>query len=320
MMHEVVNAHRKTCAINTHRKKRAPFDKRYQLVKRRYSVQACFPRRIPHSFLLDRVIGAALRRSVSSLALLALLEVEAASSALLVVTAETPEPAAGATTETTLRTGGTTETTEAAAGAAAIIEGAAPHVRVRSAVRVRPSLISRCLVLPSFHRKQLLLLLDLRRADLALLLLERKDGLPRLLFILFGAELGLGRAEAGLLFFVEGALLLLLLLLQLPELLHELLLVLGHLLALRLVAAAVAAPGALLREAPGRRILAPEAPAEAASEGAATHAAVSALLRREVETRGSRRQCQCSEEGEHCKLRKNESASAFTRCPAPLSP
>merc|ERR1719197_1775285 len=241
MMHEVVNAHRKTCAINTHRKKRASFDKRYQLVKRRYSVQACFPRRIPHSFLLDRVIGAALRCSVSSLALLALLEVEAASSALLVVTAETPEPAAGATTETTLRTGaGTTETTEAAAGAAAIIEGAAPHVRVRSAVRVRPSLISRCLVLPSFHRKQLLLLLDLRRADLALLLLERKDGLPRLLFILFGAELGLGRAEAGLLFFVEGALLLLLLLLQLPELLHELLLVLGHLLALRLVAAAVA--------------------------------------------------------------------------------
>merc|ERR1719161_2433489 len=156
-MHEVVNAHRKTCAINTHRKKRAPFDKRYQLVKRRYSVQACFPRRIPHSFLLDRVIGAALRCSVSSLALLALLEVEAASSALLVVTAETPEPAAGATTETTLRTGGTTETTEPAAGAAAIIEGAAPHVRVRSAVRVRPSLISRCLVLPSFHRKQLLL-------------------------------------------------------------------------------------------------------------------------------------------------------------------
>merc|ERR1719399_2165629 len=299
MMHEVVNTHRKTCAINTHRKKRAPFDKRYQLVKRRYSVQACFPRRIPHSFLLDRVIGAALRCSVSSLALLALLEVEAASSALLVVTAETPEPAAGA---------------------AAIIEGAAPHVRVRSAVRVRPSLISRCLVLPSFHRKELLLLLDLRRADLALLLLERKDGLPRLLFILFGAELGLGRAEAGLLFFVEGALLLLLLLLQLPELLHELLLVLGHLLALRLVAAAVAAPGALLREAPGRRILAPEAPAEAASEGAATHVAVSALLRREVETRGSRRQCQCSEEGEHCKLRKNESASAFTRCPAPLSP
>merc|ERR1719197_1273138 len=306
MMHEVVNAHRKTCAINTHRKKRAPFDKRNQLVKRRYSVQACFPRRIPHSFLLDRVIGAALRCSVSSLALLALLEVEA-SSALLVVTAETPEPAAGATTETTLRTGGTTETTEPAAGAAAIIEGAAPHVRVRSAVRVRPSLISRCLVLPSFHRKQLLLLLDLRRADLALLLLERKDGLPRLLFILLGGELGLGRAEAGLLFFVEGALL-------------QLLLVLGHLLALRLVAAAVAAPGALLREAPGRRILAPEAPAEAASEGAATHAAVSALLRREVETRGSRRQCQCSEEGEHCKLRKNESASAFTRCPAPLSP
>merc|ERR1719171_2088412 len=315
MMHEVVNTHRKTCAINTHRKKRAPFDKRYQLIKRRYSVQACFPRRIPHSFLLDRAIGAALRCSVSSLALLALLEVEAASSALLVVTAETPEPAAGATTETTLRTGGTTETTEPAAGAAAIIEGAAPHVRVRSAVRVRPSLISRCLVLPSFHRKQLLLLLDLRRADLALLLLERKDGLPRLLFILFGAELGLGRAEAGLLFFVEGALLLLLLLLQLPELLHELLLVLGHLLALRLVAA----PGALLREAPGRRILAPETPAEAASEGAATHVAVSALLRREVETRGSRRQCQCSEEGEHCKLRKNESASAFTRCPAPLS-
>merc|ERR1719197_734637 len=129
MMHEVVNAHRKTCAINTHRKKRAPFDKRYQLVKRRYSVQACFPRRIPHSFLLDRVIGATLRCSVSSLALLALLEVEAASSALLVVTAETPEPAAGATTETTLRTGaGTTETTEPAAGAA-IIEGAAPHVR-----------------------------------------------------------------------------------------------------------------------------------------------------------------------------------------------
>merc|ERR1719171_2175677 len=310
MMHEVVNTHRKTCAINTHRKKRAPFDKRYQLIKRRYSVQACFPRRIPHSFLLDRAIGAALRCSVSSLALLALLEVEAASSALLVVTAETPEPAAGATTETTLRTGGTTETTEPAAGAAAIIEGAAPHVRVRSAVRVRPSLISRCLVLPSFHRKQLLLLLDL----------ERKDGLPRLLFILLGGELGLGRAEAGLLFFVEGALLLLLLLLQLPELLHELLLVLGHLLALRLVAAAVAAPGALLREAPGRRILAPEAPAEAASEGAATHGAVSALLRREVETRGSRRQCQCSEEGEHCKLRKNESASAFTRCPAPLSP
>merc|ERR1719335_1033229 len=278
MMHEVVNTHRKTCAINTHRKKRAPFDKRYQLIKRRYSVQACFPRRIPHSFLLDRAIGAALRCSVSSLALLALLEVEAASSALLVVTAETPEPAAGATTETTLRTGGTTETTEPAAGAAAIIEGAAPHVRVRSAVRVRPCLISRCLVLPSFHRKELLLLLDLRRADLALLLL------------------------------------------QLPELLHELLLVLGHLLALRLVAAAVAAPGALLREAPGRRILAPEAPAEAASEGAATHVAVSALLRREVETRGSRRQCQCSEEGEHCKLRKNESASAFTRCPAPLSP
>merc|ERR1719335_1156486 len=266
MMHEVVNTHRKTCAINTHRKKRAPFDKRYQLVKRRYSVQACFPRGIPHSFLLDRVIGAALRCSVSSLALLALLEVEAASSALLVVTAKTPEPAAGATTETTLRTGGTTETTEPAAGAAAIIEGAAPHVRVRSAVRVRPSLISRCLVLPSFHRKELLLLLDLRRADLALLL------------------------------------------------------VLGHLLALRLVAAAVAAPCALLREAPGRRILAPEAPAEAASEGAATHVAVSALLRREVETRGSRRQCQCSEEGEHCKLRKNESASAFTRCPAPLSP
>merc|ERR1719335_307694 len=319
MMHEVVNTHRKTCAINTHRKKRAPFDKRYQLVKRRYSVQTCFPRRIPHSFLLDRVIGAALRCSVSSLALLALLEVEAASSALLVVTAETPEPAAGATTETTLRTGGTTETTEPAAGAAAIIEGAAPHVRVRSAVRVRPSLISRCLVLPSFHRKQLLLLLDLRRADLALLLLERQDGLPRLLFSLLGGELGLGRAEAGLLLFVEGALLLLLLL-QLPELLHELLLVLGHLLALRLVAAAVAAPGALLREAPGRRILAPEAPAEAASEGAATHVAVSALLRREVETRGSRRQCQCSEEGEHCKLRKNESASAFTRCPAPLSP
>merc|ERR1719161_2085827 len=318
-MHEVVNTHRKTCAINTHRKKRAPFDKRYQLIKRRYSVQACFPRRIPHSFLLDRAIGAALRCSVSSLALLALLEVEAASSALLVVTAETPEPAAGATTETTLRTGaGTTETTEAAAGAAAIIEGAAPHVRVRPAGRVRPSLISRCLVLPSFHRKQLLLLLDLRRADLALLLLERKDGLPRLLFILLGGELGLGRAEAGLLFFVEGALLLLLLL-QLPELLHELLLVLGHLLALRLVAAAVAAPCALLREAPGRRILAPEAPAEAASEGAATHVAVSALLRREVETRGSRRQCQCSEEGEHCKLRKNESASAFTRCPAPLS-
>merc|ERR1719335_1993197 len=309
MMHEVVNTHRKTCAINTHRKKRAPFDKRYQLIKRRYSVQACFPRRIPHSFLLDRAIGAALRCSVSSLALLALLEVEAASSALLVVTAETPEAAAGATTETTLRTGGTTETTEPAAGAAAIIEGAAPHVRVRSAVRVRPSLISRCLVLPSFHRKQLLLLL-----------LERKDGLPRLLFILLGGELGLGRAEAGLLFFVEGALLLLLLLLQLPELLHELLLVLGHLLALRLVAAAVAAPCALLREAPGRRILAPEAPAEAASEGAATHVAVSALLRREVETRGSRRQCQCSEEGEHCKLRKNESASAFTRCPAPLSP
>ena len=89
MMHEVVNTHRKTCAINTHRKKRAPFDKRYQLVKRRYSVQACFPRRIPHSFLLDLVIGAALRCSVSSLALLALLEVEAASSALLVVTAET---------------------------------------------------------------------------------------------------------------------------------------------------------------------------------------------------------------------------------------
>merc|ERR1719375_1328097 len=146
MMHEVVNTHRKTCAINTHRKKRAPFDKRYQLIKRRYSVQACFPRRIPHSFLLDRAIGAALRCSVSSLALLA----------LLVVEAETPEPAAGATTETTLRTGGTTETTEAAAGAAAIIEGAAPHVRVRSAVRVRPSLISRCLVLPSFHRKQLL--------------------------------------------------------------------------------------------------------------------------------------------------------------------
>merc|ERR1719161_716371 len=116
MMHEVVNAHRKTCAINTHRKRRAPFDKRYQLVKRRYSVQACFPRRIPHSFLLDRGIGAALRCSVSSLALLALLEVEAASSALLVVTAETPEPAAGATTETTLRTGGTTETTEPAAG------------------------------------------------------------------------------------------------------------------------------------------------------------------------------------------------------------
>merc|ERR1719171_179121 len=108
MMHEVVNTHRKTCAINTHRKKRAPFDKRYQLVKRRYSVQACFPRRIPHSFLLDRVIGAALRCSVSSLALLALLEVEAASSALLV--------------------GGTTETTDPAAGAAAIIEGAAPHV------------------------------------------------------------------------------------------------------------------------------------------------------------------------------------------------
>merc|ERR1719364_495056 len=200
MMHEIVNTHRKTCAINTHRKKRAPFDNRYQLVKRSYSVQAWFPRRIPHSFLLDRVIGAALRCSVSSLALLALLEVEAAS-ALLVVTAETPEPAAGATTETTLRTGGTTETTEPAAGAAAIIEGAAPHVRVRSAVRVRPSLISRCLVLPSFHRKELLLLLDLRRADLALLLLERKDGLPRLLFILFGAELGLGRAEAGLLFF-----------------------------------------------------------------------------------------------------------------------
>merc|ERR1719197_1936197 len=114
MMHEVVNTHRKTCAINTHRKKRAPFDKSYQLVKRRYSVQACFPRRIPHSFLLDRAIGATLRRSVSSLAMLALLEVEAASSALLVVTAETPE---------------------AAAGAAAIIEGAAPHVRVRSAVR-----------------------------------------------------------------------------------------------------------------------------------------------------------------------------------------
>merc|ERR1719161_2013193 len=204
-MHEVVNTHRKTCAINTHRKKRAPFDKRYQLIKRRYSVQACFPRRIPHSFLLDRAIGAALRCSVSSLALLALLEVEAASSALLVVTAETPEPAAGATTETTLRTGaGTTETTEPAAGAAAIIEGAAPHVRVRPAGRVRPSLISRCLVLPSFHRKQLLLLLDLRRADLALLLLERKDGLPRLLFILLGGELGLGRAEAGLLFFVEG--------------------------------------------------------------------------------------------------------------------
>merc|ERR1719197_1807444 len=277
MMHEVVNAHRKTCAINTHRKNVRHSTKRYQLVKRRYSVQACFPRRIPHSFLLDRAIGAALRCSVSSLALLALLEVEAASSALLVVTAEAPEPAAGATTETTLRTGaGTTETTEAAAGAAAIIEGAAPHVRVRSAVRVRPSLISRCLVLPSFHRKELLLLLDLRRADLALLLLEREDGLPRLLFILLGGELGLGRAEAGLLFFVEGALLLLLLLLQLPELLHELLLVLGHLLALRLVAAAVAAPGALLREAPGRRILAPEAPAEAASEGAATHAAVSA--------------------------------------------
>merc|ERR1719364_154946 len=123
MMHEIVNTHRKTCAINTHRKKRAPFDNRYQLVKRSYSVQAWFPRRIPHSFLLDRVIGAALRCSVSSLALLALLEVEVASSALLVVTAETPEPAAGATTETTLRTGtGTTETTEPAAGAAAIIE------------------------------------------------------------------------------------------------------------------------------------------------------------------------------------------------------